>query len=99
MYFVIKKNQKRGFLFHRPREADVARVADVARKADVAYETRADATLHARPRGRAARAHVRHRWCTGRKQVAGGHAGPRERPSGAMWQKGWQVKGQRVIGP
>ena len=32
-----------------------------------------DATWHARPHGRAARAHVRRRWRTGRGQVAGGH--------------------------
>ena len=40
---------------------------------DVARGTHADATRHARPRGRAVRARVRRRWRIGRKHVAGGH--------------------------
>ena len=43
------------------------------RLADVARGTRADATRHARPRGRVVRARVRRRWRTGRGHVAGGH--------------------------
>ena len=37
----------------------------MARGADVARGTRADATHHARPRGRAARAHAARRWRAG----------------------------------
>ena len=65
----------------------------------MARGTPTDATRHARPRGRAARAHVRRRWRTGRGHVAGGHAGPRRCPGGATWQRGWHVKGPRVSGP
>ena len=39
------------------------------RGADVACGTRTDATRHARPRGRATRAHAWRRWRTGRAQV------------------------------
>ena len=34
-----------------------------------------------------------------RGHVAGGHASPRRRPGGALWQGGWQVKGPGVSGP
>ena len=54
----------------------------------MARGTRTDATRHARPRGKAARAHVRRKWRTGRGHVAGGHAGPRERPCGAPCGRG-----------
>ena len=87
LIFLIKIVKKGGFLFHGPRDADVA------------SGTHADATRHARPRGRAARAHVRHRWRTGRGHVVGGHEGPRGRPGGTTWQRGWQVKGPWVSGP
>ena len=56
--------------------------------ADVAHGIRSDATRHARPRGRAARAHVRRRLRTGRGHMAGGHAGPRGRPCGAPRDRG-----------
>ena len=56
---------------------------------DVARGTHADATRHAKSRGRAARAHVRRRWRTGRGHVAGGHTGPRRRPCGAP--RGWRA--------
>ena len=84
---------KKGGVFHSTDP-----VADVAR-AGVACGTRVDAMRHARPRGRAAQAHVRRSWRIGHGHVAGGHAGPRGRPGGAMWQRGWQVKGPRVSGP
>ena len=58
--------QKRGFLFHSPAML-TWRVADMARG------TCADATRHARPRGRAVRTCVRCRWRTGRGHVVGGH--------------------------
>ena len=67
MYFVIKKIAKSGDYFHRTA---VLTWLGGARKADVARGTRADATLHARPRRKAARAYVRHRWRTGRRHVA-----------------------------
>ena len=69
-----------------------------ARKADVARGTRVDAMQHAVPHGRAVRAHVRHRWRTGRGHVAWDmrvHADARVAPRG-RW--GWQVKGPRVSG-
>ena len=56
-----------------------------AHKTDMACGTRADATRHAGPRGRAARAHVRHRWRTGRGHVAWAtrvHANTRVAPRG-----------------
>ena len=90
----------------------------MARGADVARGTYTDTTRHARPRGRAARAHAARRWHAGahrrRRRMAGatqvhadawvaphgrGHASPRGCLGGATWQGGWQVKGQRVIGP
>ena len=58
---------------------------DIAREADVARGTCADATRHARPRGRAARAHTGPRW---RGHMAGAtrvHAGAW---GGATWQSG-----------
>ena len=39
-------------------------------RADMSRGTRANALRHERPRDRAARAHVRHRWRTGRIHVA-----------------------------
>ena len=51
-------------------------------RADVARRIRADATQHARPHGRAARAHATHRW---RDRVAGAtrvHAYARVAPRG-----------------
>ena len=57
----------------------------MAHGADVARGTRADTTRHARPRGRAARAHAAGKRRTGGAQVARtrgrGHASPRGRPS------------------
>ena len=56
----------------------------MAREADVARGTRADATRHARPRGRAARAYARPRW---RGHVAGAtrvHADSRVAPRGRV---------------
>ena len=64
----------------------------------MARETRADATRYARPRGKAAQAHVRHRWRTGRGHVAGGHTVHANAREGATWQGGRQVKGPRVSG-
>ena len=54
------------------------------RGADVARGTHTDAMWHARPRGRATRAHAAHR-CRGC-------------PGGTTWREGWQVKGPRVSG-
>ena len=94
MYFVIK-NCKRGVYFGRTA---VLMWHARARRPDVARGTCADATWHARPHGRAARAHVRHRWRTGHGHVAW----PRE----SRWTPGWphvagswQVTGPRVSGP
>ena len=56
----------------------------MAREADVAYGTRTDATRHARPRGRAARAHAVPRW---RGRVGGAtqnHAEARVLPRGSV---------------
>ena len=78
MYFVIKNHKKWG-IFPHDCGADMTHRA---RKANVARGTRADATRHAGPHGRAARAHVRHRWRTGRRHVAWAtrvHADARER--------------------
>ena len=59
---------------------------------EVANGTRTDATWHARPRGRATRAHVRRRCRTRRGHVAQGHVGPggsMQTPArGATWQRG-----------
>ena len=66
----------------------------------MARGTRADATRHARPRGRAAQAHVRRRWRTWRGHVAGGHVGQRGRPCGAPRGRGvgiWRAHG--LVGP
>ena len=62
----------------------------------MARGTRADATRHARPRGRAARAHVSRRWRTGPGHTAGGHADARV---GRHMADGWLVKGPWVSGP
>ena len=68
--------------------------ADVARRADVARGTRADATWHARPRGRATRAHAGSLGgSSGRGCVAGAtrvHADARG---------GWNLKCPRVSVP
>ena len=65
---------KKGFIFRRTRGGHVER------------GTRADVTRHARPRGRAARAHAACR-CTQVARTGGvGHASPRRRPGGATWQ-------------
>ena len=73
------------------------------RPADVACGTHADATRHARSRGRATRAHVRRMWRTGCGHVAGGHACPRVSMRtpvwGATWQGGRHMEGPRVSGP
>ena len=47
----------------------------MAHGADVARGTHADATWHARPRGRGARAHAARRWCTNGADTC---QGPRE---------------------
>ena len=65
--------------------------------ADVARGTRAGATQHARPCGRAARAHAV-------KGGADAWQGPYESTStpvrGATWrEKGWHLEGPRVSGP
>ena len=74
--------------------------ADAARGANVARGTRAGATRHARPRGRAARAHAVHggtdAWhgpcdsmrCTVAPTRGIGHATPRGCPGGTTWQGG-----------
>ena len=61
--FTQLKSQKKGLISTRPAEVDVAR------------STRADATQHARPHGRAARAHAAPRW---RGDGADAWQGPRE---------------------
>ena len=71
----------------------------MASEADVARGTRVDATRHARPRGRAARAHAARRCAQVARTRGVGHASPRRRSGGATWQGGWQVKGPRVSGP
>ena len=69
--------QKRWFLFPQDRGADVASSADVARR------TRADATPHARLRGRAARGpRGEPRWPELTQTRGRGHATPPERPMG-----------------
>ena len=58
-------------------------MADVARRADMARGTRADVTRHARPRGRAARAHATLRWCKVAQTRVRGHTSPPGCPGGA----------------
>ena len=66
----------------------------------MACGTSADATQHARPRGRAARAHAELRWRNVAWTLGRGHASPRGRPSGAMWHEGgWHLEGPQVSGP
>ena len=57
----------------------------MARGADVTRGTRADAMRHARPRGRAARAHAELKWRHVARTRGRGHASPRGRPGGATW--------------
>ena len=64
----------------------------------MARRTCADATRHARPRDKAARAHMRRKWCTGRGHVAGGHAGPRGSTRMPVWGTAWQ-EGSAGEGP
>ena len=66
----------------------------------MARGTHADATRHARPRGRATRA-LREAQVVHRARTRGaGHASPRGRPCGApRGERGRQVKGPRVSGP
>ena len=71
----------------------------MAQEADMAQGTRADATRHARPHGRATRAHADLRWRNVQRTRGMGYASPRGRPGGATWQGGWQVKGLWVSGP
>ena len=65
----------------------------------MARGTSADATRHARPHGRAARAHAARRCAQVTRTRGRSHASPRGCPGGDMWQGGWQVKGPRVSGP
>ena len=60
--YSINLYHKKVGLFAQDHGADVARRADMAHKADVARATRADATRHTRPCGKAVRAHARRRW-------------------------------------
>ena len=55
----------------------------MAREADMARGTRADVTRHARPRGRAARTHVRRKWRTGGADM---WRGPRESTQTPGWR-------------
>ena len=69
----------------------------MAREADVARGTLADATQHARPCGRAARARVGPRW---RGHVAGAtrvHVGARVVPCGRVGTGIWRAHG--LVGP
>ena len=58
----------------------------MAREADMARGTRADATRHARSRGRAAQARAELKWCNVARTRGKGHASPCRRPGGATWQ-------------
>ena len=64
--------------------------AEVARRAEVAHGTRADATAHARPRCRAARALARRRWRTGGADT---WEGPRE----STWTPEGAPRGERGL--
>ena len=61
--------QKRGY-FSAETMVQTWQPGAGAGQADMARGTRADATRHARPHGRAARGHVRRRWRTGREGLA-----------------------------
>ena len=58
--------------------------AELMFRVDVARGTRADVTWHARPRGRAARAHAAPMWRRGGADAWQGHMSPRGRPGRAM---------------
>ena len=66
----------------------------MARRADVARGTRTDATQQARPRGRATRAHARHRWRMGgadtwkwpRESTRTPEGAPRGRVGAGIWR-------------
>ena len=57
-FISYSKSQKRGVFFYRTRGGQVVHGVDVV------HGICADATRHARPRGRAARAHTARRWRT-----------------------------------
>ena len=72
----------------------------MARGADMVRGTHAHATRHARPHGRAARAHTKLRWRHVARTRGRGHASPRGRLHGTMWQEGagkWRAHG--LVGP
>ena len=52
----------------------------------MARGTGTDATWHARPRGKAARAHMVPGWRGGGADAWQGHVSPPGRPGGATWQ-------------
>ena len=85
MLFRNSNREKGGFIFHRPRGADVARRADVTRGVDMARGTGdgCDAACKAMWQSRASPRDAR--W---RGHVVGGHASPRGHPGGATWQEG-----------
>ena len=65
--------------------------------ADMARRTHADATRHARPCGRAARAHAARKWRTGGTQGVR----TRGRPHESTWMPGWHhvARGMAGDGP
>ena len=69
----------------------------MTRGADVARGTRAHATRHTTPRGRAARAHAAHGWRTsGADAWQGPHESTRTPEGGATWREGagiWRAHG------
>ena len=71
LIFPYWKGKNGGFILHRTHAADVAHTADMA------CGTLADATWHARPHGRAARAHAAPRWRRDGADAWQGHASPR----------------------
>ena len=94
-FSLFKKRQKWGFILHRTRGTDVACETHVARG------TRADATWHARPRGRAAWAHAEPRW---REGGADSWHGPRKSTQTPGWHhvasegaSRWRAHG--LVGP
>ena len=86
-FYLFKNHKKMGFIFRRTHGGHVA------------HGTRADATRHARPSGRASQAHAARSWSIGGGDAWQGHTSPRGCTGGTTWREGWQVKGPRVSGP
>ena len=75
----------------------------MARGADVVHGTRADATRHARPRGKAEQAHATRRWRASGAQVRTGGAdawhGRRESTQTPGWHHvAWGLAGEGPMG-